>query len=95
LNQFIFRDTSQRLGPVCNYEPLQVIRKNINEVPTQRVKEAETVRCMERRVNIKQEPQLGNLTLHAEAGRVQQAYFSRRVSDHGGRGAKDPQWILP
>jgi hypothetical protein len=38
------------------------------------------IRSMERKVNIKQEPRLGDLTLHAEAERVQWACFSCRVS---------------
>jgi hypothetical protein len=42
LNQFVFRDTSLRLGPVCNYEPLQVMRQYNIEVPTRQVKERET-----------------------------------------------------
>jgi hypothetical protein len=49
LDQFIFRNTSHRLGPVCIYEPIQVKRQGNIEVPTQRVKEAETVRGAERR----------------------------------------------
>jgi hypothetical protein len=42
LNQFVFRNTSQRLGPVCIYEPIQFMKESDYEVPTRRVKEAET-----------------------------------------------------
>jgi hypothetical protein len=48
LNQFIFRNTSLRLGPVCIYEPIQIMRHSNNEVPTQRVRETKTVRGAER-----------------------------------------------
>jgi hypothetical protein len=44
LNQFIFRNTSLRLGPVCIYEPIQFKRQGNIEVPTRRVNETETYR---------------------------------------------------
>jgi hypothetical protein len=48
LNQFIFWNTSLRLGPVCIYEPIQFKRHGDNEVPTQRVSEMETNRGEEK-----------------------------------------------
>jgi hypothetical protein len=44
LNQFIFRNTSLRLGPVCIYEPIQFKRQGNIEAPTRRVNETETDR---------------------------------------------------
>jgi hypothetical protein len=73
LNQFIFRNTSLRLGPVCIYEPIQFERHGNDEVPTRRVSETETNRSVEKGVIVNEEPRLGDLKLHAEAMGVQQA----------------------
>jgi NAD-dependent oxidoreductase involved in siderophore biosynthesis len=58
LNQFVFRNTSLRLGPVCIYEPIQFKRDGNSEVPTRRVSEAETNRVW-RRVNVKRGAPVG------------------------------------
>jgi hypothetical protein len=71
------------------------MRQTINEVPTRQVRETETSEAWKEGLYIKQEPRLGDLTLCAKVERVQLACFSRKVSVHGYRGAKDLQQILP